>query len=46
VGTASGSYLFWGADLGARYWFTPKLGAQLELGYGLGVISLGIAYKL
>ncbi len=44
--SASGSYLLFGADLGARYWFTPKLAGQLELGYGVGVISLGIAYKL
>lgn len=42
---SSGSYLLFGADVGARYWFTQNLGAQLEIGYGVGILNLGIAYK-
>lgn len=42
----SGSYLLLGTSLGARYWFTPKLAGQLELGYGIGLLSLGVAYKI
>jgi hypothetical protein len=42
----SGSYLLFGGSLGARYWFTPKLAGQVELGYGVGLLSLGIAYKI
>ena len=33
------------ALLGARYYFTPQLGGQLELGYGISYASLGLAYK-
>lgn len=46
AGNASSSYFHWGADIGARYWFKPSLAAQLELGYGLGFLSLGLAYKI
>jgi len=46
LGNASGSYALFGVTAGARYWFTPQLAGQLELGYGLGIISLGIAYRL
>ena len=46
TGSASGSYPLFGVTAGARYWFTPKLAGQLELGYGLGIISLGLAYRL
>jgi hypothetical protein len=31
--------------LGVRYFFTESLGAQLELGYGVSMASLGIAFK-
>jgi hypothetical protein len=31
--------------VGARYFFTSQLGAQLELGYGISVLSLGVVYK-
>jgi hypothetical protein len=33
------------AFVGARYYFTPQLAAQMELGYGVSVISIGLAYK-
>lgn len=44
--SASGSYTVFGGHIGARYWFNPKLAAQLELGYGMGVLGLGITYRL
>lgn len=31
--------------LGARYYFSNSFGAQLELGYGVSVLNLGVAYK-
>lgn len=31
--------------LGARYFFTPKLAAQGEIGYGISYLNLGLAYK-
>lgn len=44
--SASSSYFLYGGHLGLRYYFSPQLGAQVELGYGLGVINVGISYKL
>jgi hypothetical protein len=43
---ASANLIVWGANLGARYYFTKSLAAQVELGVGLGNLSLGLAYKL
>jgi hypothetical protein len=41
------SFLLWGSNVGARFFFTEKLGAYLELGYsGLQVASAGITFKL
>lgn len=45
-GSASASYLAIGGFVGGKYFFTPNLGAYAELGYGVGFINLGIAYKL
>jgi hypothetical protein len=45
-GTAGASFLAYGGYIGGRYYFTPNLAAQLELGYGMGFLSLGVAYKL
>jgi hypothetical protein len=40
------SYFLWGANIGARYFFTNNIGAYLELGYsGLQVVSFGLALK-
>lgn len=36
----------WGTHLGARYFFTPKVGAFVELGYGYSIANLGISFKL
>jgi hypothetical protein len=44
--SASASYLEFGLFIGGRYYFSPKLAAQVELGYGLGILNIGIAYKL
>jgi hypothetical protein len=46
IGAASASYLIYGGFIGGRYYFTPNLAAQLELGYGMGFITVGVAYKL
>jgi hypothetical protein len=43
---ASSSYLAFGVFVGGRYYFSPKLAVQAELGYGLGILNIGIAYKL
>jgi hypothetical protein len=45
LNTASASVITWGLNVGARYFFTPSLAAQAELGVGLGNLSAGIAYK-
>jgi hypothetical protein len=40
------SYFLWGANIGARYFFTNNIGAYLELGYsGLQVVSFGLSLK-
>ncbi len=44
--TASGSYLAYGGFIGGRYYFSPNLSAQAELGYGLGLLSVGLSYKM
>lgn len=38
--------LYGGAHVGARYFFTPKMGANLELGYGRVFASVGLSFKL
>ena len=32
--------------VGARYYFSPKLGAYAEIGYGIAAIELGLSIKL
>jgi len=44
--SASASYMLFGAFVGGRYYFTPKLGAFAELGYGAGIFTVGLSYKL
>ncbi len=44
--SASSSYLEYGLFIGGRYYLSPKLAIQAELGYGLGILNIGIAYKL
>jgi hypothetical protein len=43
---ASSGGLIFGGYVGARYFFTPKFAAQAELGFGLAVLNIGVAYKL
>ena len=43
--TGASSALF-GAHVGARYYFSPKFAAFGELGYGVGYITVGVAFKL
>jgi hypothetical protein len=42
---SGGSYIFFGGFIGGRYYFSPNLAAQVELGYGLGILNIGLAYK-
>jgi hypothetical protein len=44
--TSEGSYLLYGFHVGGRYYFTPKIGAFLELGYGVGYIVVGGTFRL
>jgi hypothetical protein len=42
-----GNYLTWDARLGARYFFSDKLAAKVELGYwALGYLRVGVDFKL
>ncbi len=43
--SASASYLAYGIFIGGRYYFNTNLAVQAELGYGLGILNVGIAYK-
>jgi hypothetical protein len=45
IGSASASALALSAFLGARYYFTPKVAAYGELGYGIANLSVGVALK-
>ena len=40
------SYLFFDLHIGARYYFTPELAGMMELGYGLGILKIGLTYNL
>ncbi|HXG00805.1 MAG TPA: hypothetical protein VNL69_08455 [Bacteroidota bacterium] len=44
--SASGSYIFFGAHVGGRYYFSESLAAFGELGYGFGILNVGISLKL
>jgi hypothetical protein len=40
------SQFYWGTNLGARYFFTPRIGAFFEFGYSaLSYVSAGVAVK-
>ncbi|HEX2960291.1 MAG: outer membrane beta-barrel protein [Bacteroidota bacterium] len=43
--SASGSYAVIGIHGGVRYFFSPNFAVFGELGYGLGILTAGIAYK-
>ncbi|MBN1924971.1 MAG: hypothetical protein JW798_03980 [Prolixibacteraceae bacterium] len=46
--TYSSNYfgLSYGGFVGARYYFSEKLAAFAEAGYGLGYLTVGVAFKL
>ena len=41
-----GSRVDWSIFLGGRYFFTEKIGAFAELGYGFYNLNLGVTFKL
>jgi hypothetical protein len=43
--SASASYFAIGIFVGGRYYFDPHWAVQAELGYGLGILNVGMAYK-
>lgn len=43
---ASGSGLSWAWYLGGRYYFNQSTAAFAELGYGISVLNVGVAFKL
>lgn len=45
ISPASASGLVYGFQLGARYWLTENLAANVELGYGLSYLNLGVSYR-
>ncbi len=44
-GSSSDGEFKWGLFIGARYFFTDKIGAFAELGYGVSPIELGVSFK-
>jgi hypothetical protein len=40
------SHIDWSLFLGARYFFTEKIGGFAELGYGFYNLNLGVTFKL
>lgn len=35
----------YGAYLGARYYFTPALGVNAEIGYGISIFNIGLTFR-
>jgi hypothetical protein len=44
--SAAASGIGWGTYVGARYFFTPNIGAFAELGYGFTYITGGVSIKI
>lgn len=44
--SAAGGAFGWGTYIGARYFFTPNIGAFAELGYGFTYLTGGVTFKL
>lgn len=40
------SYFLWGFNAGLRYYVSPKIALFGELGYGLGILTIGATFKL
>lgn len=45
MAVASAGGLYYGVSVGARYWFTNAIGANLEAGVGLSFLKIGINFK-
>ncbi len=45
LASASASGFTFSLFVGARYWFTPNVGAFTELGYGISNVNLGVAFR-
>lgn len=45
IGTIADSEIIYGAQIGANYYFTKHVGAWAEIGYGVGLLNLGITFK-
>ena len=43
--TAASSAPIAGGYIGGRYYFTPNIAAMAELGYGISVLNIGLAFK-
>jgi len=44
--STSSSGLGYSLFVGARYYFSPKIGAYAELGYGIAALELGLSFRL
>lgn len=44
--SAKGSALLFGGQIGANYYFSTNTGAFAELGYGIGVLTIGLTFRL
>jgi hypothetical protein len=44
--SAGSSFFAYDIHVGARYYFTPKLAAHAELGWGFGIFRFGLSYKI
>jgi hypothetical protein len=45
VSAASAGGFTYSTFIGAKYYFTPKLAAFAEIGYGIAAIELGLSLK-
>ncbi|MFD1772232.1 hypothetical protein [Sphingobacterium suaedae] len=45
ISSSAGGFL-WGGHIGSNYWFSEKIGAFAEIGYGAGILNAGVTFKL
>lgn len=45
LGDVASSSIIYGVQLGANYYFSNKVGAWAEVGYGVGILNLGVTFK-
>lgn len=45
MGSFASSSIIYGGQIGANYYFSPKIGAWAEIGYGIGILNLGLTVK-